>query len=44
MLYRLNKRLFVENGPTSYAEAAREARATSDAYRLLRQAKNCGAA
>ena len=39
MLYHLDRRLFVENGPTAYAESAREARATSDAYRLLRQAK-----
>ena len=39
MLYRFNRRLFVENGPAAYAEAAREARATSDAYRVLRQAK-----
>ena len=39
MLYHLNRRLFVENGPAVSAESAREARATSDAYRLLRQAK-----
>ncbi|HMI41480.1 MAG TPA: hypothetical protein VK485_09660 [Sphingomicrobium sp.] len=44
MLYRLNRQLFVENGPTAYAETAREARATSDAYRLLRQAKLSAAA
>ena len=44
MLYHLNRRLFVENGPAAFAESAREARATSDAYRLLRQAKLAAAA
>ena len=34
MLYHLNRGLFVENGPTMLAEQAREALATSLAYRL----------
>ena len=45
----LNRRLFLENGPTLFADSDRAARTTSDAYRILRQAKrstaaNCNAA
>ena len=47
-MYGLNRRLFLENGPAAFAESGREARATSDAYRILRQARlvaasNCNA-
>jgi len=39
MLYRLDRGLFVENGPTLLAERAREALAVSHAYRLLDTAR-----
>jgi len=39
MLYHLNRRLFVENGPAALAERFREGRTTSDAFRVLRQAE-----
>ena len=39
MLYRLDRGLFVENGPTLLAERAREALATSLAYRLAGAAR-----
>jgi len=44
MAYGLNRRLFLENGPAVFADIARTALATSDAYRLLRQARLAAAA
>jgi hypothetical protein len=39
MLYHLNRGLFVENGPTVLADRAREALATTLAYRLADAAR-----